>query len=182
MIEKVKKEEEGFKIIQADAAHLPFQRETVDLIASNLAYQWVDNLHQAFARGYQSLKKPGTLYVTMFGHNTFKELFYSLERSRDVSDKDFLIQRLAGHNKIQQAIKNSGFNDVELCAETIHGHFPDMMTLIKWIKDMGANTLERNFYIGRDWMMKASDYYEENFSDQLGVQVTFEVIWIRAKK
>ncbi len=182
MVDKVKKEDEDFKIIQADAAYLPFQKESFDIVASNLSYQWVEDLYKAFTSCHQSLKDGGVFCATMFGYNTFNELFFSLERSREIKDKQFLIQRLPNHNKIQEAMQTAGFREIEMKSELISGHFPDMMILIKWIKDIGANALERNFYVGRDWMKSANDYYEKNFRDHLGVQVTFEVIWIQAKK
>ena len=66
--------------------------------------------------------------------------------------------------------------------ERIKIRFPDMLALVKWIKDIGANVLERDIYIGKDWLAKASEYYDQHYRDRFGIYATFEVVWINAKK
>ena len=40
---------------------------------------------------------------------------------------------------------------------------------MKWIKDIGANTLTNDFYMGKDLLVRANDYYNDNFRDRFGV-------------
>ena len=66
--------------------------------------------------------------------------------------------------------------------EHIKVHFRDMFVLVKWIKDIGANALMGDMFIGRDWLNRANAYYHQTFGDRWGVGATFEVIWAQAKK
>jgi len=180
MIDTARKKDGTFVIVQADAAQLPFKEGVFDMITSNLAYQWVEHLSQAFQLCYSRLNNSGRLCLTMFGHDTFSELFESLEKSSH--DKNIALGRLAGKDRVVQALKRSGFRDVIVSTENIKVRFSDMMSLIKWLKNIGANALPNDIYLGKDLLLKANDYYNANFQDRLGIYATFEVIWVEAKK
>lgn len=181
MIEAAQSRQEDFHIVQADAGSLPFDQGSFDLVISNLAYQWVGDLSRAFTECHRVLKDDGKLYVTMFGYRTFAELFEALAKTRE-DGNGLAIVRLAGKEEIAAALNKAGFREVRVEEETIRAHFPDMLALVKWIKDIGANALMNNMFIGRDWLAKADAYYSRTFPDRWGVRATFEVIWIQAKK
>ena len=187
MIEVARKNNEGFTIVQADAASLPFLKDTFDLIISNLMYQWVNSLPKAFASTYSVLKTEGFFCFTMFGHDTFQELFESLKKTSDsygenVSLPFLSIRRLAAQSRVVSALSQAGFKDIELDSEQIKTHFPSMKDLLSWIKNIGANYLEKNIFIGKEWLSRADEYYNKNFADKLGICVTFEVISVKARK
>ncbi len=180
MIGEAKKKEGSFKIVQAHAENLPFKDSTFDVVVSNLAYQWVDDLLRAFKQCYLVLKDDGLFCCTLFGRNTFEELFISLESA---TDRNVLpIDRLTGQEEISRAVCEAGFSDIKINSELIKARFPGMMALLKWIKDIGANALPRDFFVGKELLSRANEYYEQNFRDRLGVIVTFEVIWVEVKR
>ena len=178
MIACAQKKERTFKIVQADASHLPFKEETFDIITSNLAYQWIESLSQAFVLCRSCLKKNGRLYLTMFGRDTFHELFTTLDTCADNSR--LVICRLANKDQVIKGLESAGFISRQVTSECIKVRFPDMMGLIKWIKDIGANTFPKEIYLGKDLLLKANDYYNMHFKDHLGIYTTFEVIWVEA--
>ena len=180
MIARAREKDRTFWIAQADAAHLPFKKDTFGLVTSNLAYQWVDDLAQAFAACHSCLKEDGEMHLTMFGHDTFEELFASLNACR--GHQSFDICRLADSGQVRQALTNAGFRDICVDHERIKVRFADMMGLIKWIKDIGANALPKDDYLGRDLLRKANDYYHQHFHDRLGIYATLEVIWVEARR
>ena len=186
MVETARKYTEGFRIIQADAAALPLKKENFDLVISNLAYQWVEDLPSAFQSCHAILQKEGVFLSTMFGYETFKELFEALENSIErkfsTERSDFPVRRLATREHIEVALKSAGFIDVNVDFERIKVRFPDMLGLIQWTKNIGANNLEKNIYIGRDILLRANDYYNEHFKDAFGICATFEVVWVSARK
>lgn len=182
MVEAARCRQEDFRIVQADAARLPFGDGSFDLIFSNLAYQWVGDLSRAFTECRRVLKNEGRLHVTMFGYRTLQELFEALVKTREAGKGGAAIARLADKEEITVALNKAGFRDVRLEEETIRAHFPDMMALVKWAKDIGANALMNNMFIGRDWLNKANEYYQNTFHDRWGVYATFEVIWVEARK
>ena len=57
-----------------------------------------------------------------------------------------------------------------------------MFEIIRWVKQIGANVLEKNIFIGPDLLKRADEYYKLHFKDEWGVTASFEVIWIEAKK
>jgi len=180
MIDAARKVKGSFQIVQAKAQALPFKDETFDIITSNLAYQWMD-LGTTFADCHRALKKDGTLSVTMFARETLNELFIALEQC--IKNKDaFTIHRLASEEDIRSAIVTAGFHEIHITSERIKVRFPDFLSLVKWIKDIGANALERDFYVGRDLLTRTAEYYENNYKDRLGIFATFEVVWLTAQK
>ena len=181
MISCAQKKNGTFKIVQADATQLPFKEDAFDIITSNLAYQWVGNLKQAFEFSYLRLRKTGVLVFTMFGRDTFHELFTALKHCAKNENQPGS-QRLADKDQIMEALDAAGFHNVEVSTERIKVRFEDMMSLIKWVKDIGANALPHGMYMGKDLLLKANDYYNTRFQDRLGVYATFEVIWVEAQR
>lgn len=171
-------------IVQADAAHLPFKEGAFGVIASNLAYQWVEDLPRAFALCRSRLSQSGRLYLTMFGHDTFRELFTALDACAggNGGPKGPSVRRLADKMQVTEALKAAGFYAPLVETEHRKIHFPDMMHLIKWIKDIGANTLPKDVYMGKDLLLRANQHYNAHFRDPSGVYATFEVIWVEARR
>lgn len=186
MVDAARKYTEGFRIIQADASALPFKEASFDLITSNLAYQWVEDLPMAFERSYAVLGKEGILSLTMFGYETLQELFEALEYSTEENSLQpgsfGPVRRLAKCEEIEEALESAGFEEVNVNSERIKVRFPDMMGLVQWTKNIGANNLEKNIYVGKDFLLRANDYYNEHFRDSFGITATFEVVWASGRK
>jgi malonyl-CoA O-methyltransferase len=182
MLMEAKKKYEVFNVVGSDARALSFKDAQFDLIASNLAYQWIDPLAKSFEECARVLKPNGEIHLTLFGKNTFHELFTCLEAASNVFEKSFIIRRLPSEKYIKEALTNSGFVDGVLREEKISSHFPDMMSLLQWTKDIGANCLSRDSFVGPDLLEKANAFYENNFKDMAGIKVTFQVFWVSAKK
>lgn len=179
MIEQARKKYEGICPVQADARMLPLKSAAFDIVISNLAYQWVPQLPEAFAQAARVLKKDGIFCATIFGYETLKELFASLAA---VKGEKVAIRRLAGCPQIEQALKSAGFKHITIETETIKTHFPDMLSLVKWLKDIGANVLPKNGFVGKELMLEANEHYDQNFRERLGIVATFEVIWVKAQR
>lgn len=184
MIEWAKKYNEGFRIIEGDARALPFKPNTFDIIVSNLSYQWIRSLEEAFGLCHGLLKDNGLFCFNMFGRKTFDELFIALESSIDKKSESeqILIKRLVTQEEVREILQKAGFRNIELNQEFIKVHFSDMMSLVKWIKDIGANQIEKEIFIGKDLLARTDVYYEGHFKDRLGIQATLEVIWAKARK
>lgn len=184
MVEFAKKYYNNFQIILADANTLPFKKKSFDIITSNLAYQWVDGLAGAFSLCYAVLNNPGVFCFSMFGRGTFNELFFSLERSDlEIEGKRRLsISRLVDRQHVVDSLLDAGFEDVNVSCEHTRGKFPDMLSMIRWIKNTGANALKKNIPVSKNLLAKTGNYYDRHFKDGENVYATFEIIWARAKK
>ena len=184
MIEYVKERNYDLSIIQANADFLPFKNEVFDLVTSNLAYQWVEDLHQAFNLVYGNLKNDGRFCISLFGQDTFKELFIALESAMNEDQKYKLstMQRLPKEDYVLDVVKNAGFKKYTVYSEDVKVCFQDMMAIIRWIRNIGANVLRKDFFIGKQMLDSANKFYTEHFFERRGVYATFEVIWVDATK
>jgi len=175
MVDCTKRRNKEIKIIQADARQLPFKGDVFDLIISNLAYQWVEDLNAAFSLSHNILKDRGIFYFSMFGYETFKELFSSFKNAMKGEDVQF--KRLSSKGQVSESLLSAGFSSVDVQSEVMRQNFPDMMSLMQWTKKIGANSLNSNFFLGKNLFQSASKYYEKNYQDPLGIYATFEIIW-----
>ena len=183
MLQAAQEAESDLGLIQANASCLPFKEGSFDLVVSNLSLQWVKTLKTCFGEIHHALKNEGELMLTMFAQATFHELFEALNAaSWEKHGCDFKIERLKTRDEIRQALKDAGFGDIQLDYEIIKVHFADMFRLIRWIKDIGANTLPRHVFVGKDLLAAASRHYEKFHKDKFGITTTFEVIWASARK
>ncbi|HPN88335.1 MAG TPA: methyltransferase domain-containing protein [Candidatus Omnitrophota bacterium] len=181
MVEAARQRNKKFSIIQGCAEKLPFQKESFDLIFSNLAYQWVRSLPLAFSCAKNILKSQGKMIFTMFGYQTFDELFMSFNNI--LSDREnCFFERLPKEEEIKKALNEAHFKNIKMRTEQRQMIFPCMIDLIKWTKNIGANGLQRNFYVGKNLLDRAGEYYNNRFRNHKGVYATFEVIWIEAQK
>jgi len=180
MIDQAREKERAFLIVQGDAFSLPFKDGAFDAIVSNLAYQWMPDLARAFGHCRTKLNQGGKLYLTIFGHDTFGELFETLKEC--LGSNDAGIRRLAGRKEVTEALEKAGFHDVRVSSEYLKTVFPDMIALIKWIKEIGANALAKDFYLGKDLVSRMNGYYNECFHAGQGVYATSEIIWVEADR
>jgi len=182
MIQKAQQDNQGFDIISGDASILPFKDKTFDIVFSNLAYQWVTNLPGAFKQSFNSLKDKGTICFTMFGYNTLDELFMALEDVLKEKKNNFALKRLAKLEEVQKALDAAGFQHIEADYEIIKVHFPSLMDLLRWVRDIGANSLRKEFYLGKNTLERVNEIFETKFKDRFGIYTTFEILWLNAKK
>ena len=182
MVQWAKHKYEGFQLVQADCARLPFRPNSFGLIISNLSLQWVQDLQKALGMVHDCLKENGGFYATIFGKATLSELFASLEATQETEDKHLSIKRLVDKPAIKKTLVRCGFREVEINSEVIKLHFADLWDLLQWLKKIGANAIAKDVFIGRDWLTRANEDYKKNFNDAWGVTASFEVIWVKASK
>jgi len=184
MVDIANEKKEGFHIIHAHAAHLPFQEGSFDIILSNLALQWIVDLKTVFQGCHISLKEGGRFHFTLFGYNTLNELFDCLQRvwQEKKSGQALSVRRLPTMAEVDLYLQETGWRNIRVDYERIKVHFPSMMDLLKWIKAIGANSLSAQTYLGKDFFKRTNDLYNSSFRDRLGICATFEVIWAEAEK
>lgn len=184
MIEQARGQNQGVMIVQADACALPFQPGSFDLIVSNLAYQWVPDLQQSFGLCHSILQEGGAFHLTLFGRQTFRELFFCLDHARGKLNRErgYALRRLAGSGQVEEALERAGFRDVDVEPQLMKVHFPDMWSLMHWTKDIGANALGKDMFLGKSMIAAADAYYQRHYRDRFGIFATLEVLWARGRK
>lgn len=181
MLDAAQARRKGLPLVQADARRLPFKGETFDGIVSNLMYQWIPELEEAFKSGHGLLKKGGSLAITLFGKETLGEVFAALART--LGEKAVFGDRLPDCEKIVAALEAAEFKNIQVEKSWKKMIFADLVSLLKWTKDIGANALGgRPFFMGKDFLKKFADDYAQHYQKDTGVESTFEVIWVKACK
>ncbi|MFC1510136.1 methyltransferase domain-containing protein [Candidatus Omnitrophota bacterium] len=183
MVEQAKRYE-TFKAVNADAHALPCETDSVDIVYSNLAYQWVDELKDAFVESKRVLKPGRTFAASLFGYNTFQELFASLcgSASETLKEKVNRMQRLYRCAYVEDRLNAAGFKAVDVSTEKVQLTFEDLFDLIRWNKLVGSNVLACDFNVGKEWLINAQEYYKDHFSNEdNSVYATAEIIWIKAR-
>jgi malonyl-CoA O-methyltransferase len=179
MLEVAAHKHDGIAWVLADGHNLPFSDGRFDILISNLAYQWAGDLSRAFSEARRVLAPNGILACTLFGYNTCRELFQSLDEAKT---KALRFTRLPDGPQVREALANSGFKNPKVDSERIKIEFNDMHELITWLKSIGANHLLREGFLGPEAISRAASIYRKKFSYFKGVRATFEVIRVYVKR
>jgi len=122
-----------------DINALPFAGVSVDLVWSNLALQWVNDLPRAFAEFRRVLTVGGLLSFTTFGPDTLREVraaFAGLDASTHTN-------RFVDMHDIGDMLVNAGFADPVMDMEKITLTYSDPAALLRELKQLGATNATR---------------------------------------
>ena len=89
---------------------------------------------------------------------------------------------LPQESQVFEILFEKGFGSVEIKKRVMQREFDDIFSLIRWLKNIGANRIQRNKFIGRDLLRRADTFYKKNFSSKDKIYASFEIIEGRAKK
>lgn len=159
----------------ADLARLPLRADSLDLVWSNLALQWVDDLETAFREFYRVLRPGGLLLFSSFGPDTLRELraaFAGLDGYTHVN-------RFADMHDVGDALVHAGFSNPVMAMETLTLTYDDLATLLRDLKGIGAQTVRevpRPGLMGRrEWQHLRANY--ESFRRDGRLPATYEVVY-----
>ena len=162
--------DEGFA---ADIEKLPFPEEQFDLWWSSLSIQWCVPA-RVFAEAHRVLAPAGTLAVSTLGPDTFHELraaFAGVDTHRHTLAFD-------PPETVYDALVAAGFREVALRRESHAVHYPDLKTLLRGVKAIGAHNVGdggRSGMMGRAaWQQVESAY--ERFRTAEGLPASYDVI------
>ena len=172
---------EGLSALQAEAEHLPFKDKSFDCLVSNLALQWVADLETTFSEAARVLESGGKFYFSCFGPHTLEELRLSLNTNL-AKNEPYADFDLADEEKIRLSLQNNGFKHIDIRTKKLTENFDDFLSLLRWLKLIGANTVNKPRFIGRHSLSKANEFYVNNFRVGLQVYATFHLIQVSASK
>lgn len=162
----------------ADIEQLPLSDNSVDLIWSNVAIQWCNNLDQAFGEMARVLRTDGLLMFSTFGPDTLREL-------RVASGNEHVhVSRFIDMHDIGDALVRAGFADPVLDVERFVLTYDDVMAVMRDLKAIGANNAaagRARGLLGRGFLARLTAAYEQ-FRHEGKLPVTYEVIYGHAWK
>jgi malonyl-CoA O-methyltransferase len=164
----------------ADINALPFEGVACDLVWSNLALQWVNDLPRAFAEFRRVLKVGGLLSFTTFGPDTLREVraaFAGIDGKTHTN-------RFVDMHDIGDMLVHAGFADPVMDMEHVTLTYASPKALVAELKAIGASNRTRGRprgLMGRARWARAMARLEALRRDGR-IPATFEVIYGHAWK
>ena len=121
----------------ADMHALPLAARSVDLVFSNLALQWSYDLPAIFREFRRIMKAGGMLIFTCFGPDTLSEL---KQAWRAVDDLPHVNDYPDMHD-IGDELLAAGYREPVMDAERLTLEYPDVMSLMRELKGIGAHNV-----------------------------------------
>ncbi|HXR56717.1 MAG TPA: malonyl-ACP O-methyltransferase BioC [Casimicrobiaceae bacterium] len=129
----------GATFVCADMNRLPFAGVSCDLVWSNLALQWVNDLPRAFAEFRRVLKVGGLLSFTTFGPDTLQEV----RRAFAGLDGHTHTSRFVDMHDIGDMLIHAGFADPVMDMEHVTLTYDTPKALLDELKAIGATNRTR---------------------------------------
>ncbi len=123
------------KRLCADASHLPLADGSVDLLFSSLCLQWVQDLPAALAEFRRVLRPGGLLLFSTFGPDTLVEL---REAYLEAGERQPPLSPFAAIQQVGDALMAAGFRNPVVQRELFTLTYPDVMTLLRELRAIGA--------------------------------------------
>jgi len=121
----------------ADMHVLPLAARSVDLIFSSLALQWSYDLPAVFREFRRVMKADAMLVFTCFGPDTL----YELKQAWRAVDELPHVNDYPDMHDIGDELLAAGFREPVMDAERLTLEYPDVMSLMRELKGMGAHNV-----------------------------------------
>ena len=163
---------------------LPFQQETLDLVVSALALQFVNDLPGVLAQIRRALKPDGLLLAAMIGGDTLNELrqcFAAAEAQLEggVSPR---VAPFADLRDLGSLLQRAGLALPVTDVDRIVVRYDSAFALMADIRRMGASNIlveRRRAPTRRATMLRMAQLYAKRFADADGrIRATFDVVWL----
>lgn len=157
----------------ADIEQLPFANHSFDLWWSSLAIQWCDK-DQVFQEAARVLRAGGQLALSTLGPDTFAELraaFAGVDTHRHTL-------AFSEPEALGAALARAGFANIRVLRERHAVFYPDLKSLLRAVKDIGAQHVGeggRTGMLGRGAWARVQAAYEVYRTPQ-GLPASYDVL------
>jgi SAM-dependent methyltransferase len=168
----------------SDRETLALQPESLDLVVSALAFQFVNDLPGVLAQIRRALRPDGLLLAAMIGGDTLTELRQSFaaaeaELEGGVSPR---VAPFADLRDLGGLLQRAGLALPVTDVDRIVVRYGNAFALMQDLRRMGATNIlveRRRTPTRRATMLRMAQIYAERFADPDGrIRATFDVIWL----
>lgn len=167
-------------LLCADIEQLPLADSSVDMIFSNLAVQWCNDLDAAFKGMHRVLGTNGLLTFSTLGPDTLKEL----RAASKTEGERVSVSRFFDMHDIGDALVRAGFAAPVLDVERVVLTYDEAIDVMRDLKAIGAHNAadgRGRGLQGRNFLKKITENYEQ-FRREGKLPATFEVVYGHAWK
>jgi malonyl-CoA O-methyltransferase len=164
----------------ADVEALPIASNSVEMVWSNLALQWCNDLPATFVELQRVIKVDGLLMFSSFGVDTLQELRTAFH---DVDGYNH-INRFADLHDIGDMLVAAGFSDPVMEMERLILTYDDVRAVMQDLKSIGAHnatTGRSTGMMGKAAWQRVTENYEK-LRKNGKLPATFEIIYGHAWK
>jgi len=164
-----------FERVCADAARLPLESASIDIVFSNLMLQWCDPLDEVFAEVRRVLKPQGFFAFTTFGPDTLKELRSAWAEA----DTHNHVNRFLDMHDVGDALVRAGLQEPVLDIDRTQLTYTDGMSVMRDLKSIGARNATAGrprALAGRARLQRVLTAYE-SFRKNGRLPATYEVVY-----
>jgi SAM-dependent methyltransferase len=174
---------DGLRVV-ADEEALPFADQSLDLVVSALALQFLNDLPGTLAQIRRALKPDGFCLAAMLGGDTLVELREVFAEAESVIEGG-VSPRVAPFADVRQLgglLQRAGFALPVADSDRLTVRYDSALALMQDLRRMGATNIlteRRKTPLRRETLARVVQVYADNFSDADGrVHATFEIIWL----
>jgi SAM-dependent methyltransferase len=169
---------------ELESEPLPFRPESLDLVVSALAFQFINDLPGVLAQIRRALRPDGLLLAAMIGGDTLTELRQSFTAAETECDGGVSprVAPFADLRDVGGLLQRAGFALPVTDVDRIVVRYDSAFALMHDLRRMGATNIlveRRRTPTRRATMLRMAQVYAENFADTDGrIRATFDVIWL----
>lgn len=163
---------------------LPFAAGTFDLIISNLALHWVNDLPGLLVQANRCLKPDGLFLAVLFGGQTLREL-RSVLIAAELDCEGGASARVSPFVDLRDAgglLQRAGFALPVVDFESVsvsYGSAWDLMRDLRGMGETNAVATRRKTMTRPQTLLRAVECYQERFSDEEGrIMASFDLIYL----
>jgi malonyl-CoA O-methyltransferase len=159
----------------ADMQSLPLPPRSLDLVFSNLAVQWSSTPEALFAGIRKVLRPGGMLLFSTFGPDTLHEL----RSAWRTADQEPHVNRFTDMHDIGDLLLAAGFSDPVMDVDLLTLEYPDVISLMRELKAIGAHNAlagRSTGLTGKEKFRRVIESYERFRSGDI-YPATYEVIY-----
>ncbi|PVV05601.1 MAG: malonyl-[acyl-carrier protein] O-methyltransferase BioC [gamma proteobacterium symbiont of Ctena orbiculata] len=158
-----------------DAEQLPLADQSVDMIFSNAALQWCNDLPGTFSEFLRVLRPNGMLLFSTFGPDTLKEL----RNSWSQVDGHSHVSPFPDMHDVGDAMLRAGLAEPVVDVDRMRLSYPDVPSLMRDLKTLGAHNVTRDRprgLTGKGRLMAMYEAYEAYRRDEK-LPASYEVVY-----
>ena len=169
---------------QIDSASLHLAPESIDLVVSLLALQFVNDLPGVLAQLRRALKPDGLLLAAMIGGDTLTELrqSFALAEAEIEGGASPHVSPFADLRDVGGLLQRAGFALPVTDLDRVVVRYDNAFALMQDLRRMGATNVlveRRKLPTRRATMLRMAQVYGERFADPDGrIRATFDIIWL----